>query len=320
MNPSKSVVAVLDDWEGRWSASPLVDRLRPLADLRIFPERLLAVGELADAAGDASVLVLNRERTRVDAALLGALPHLRAIVNTGSGLNHINKALTDARGIRVVPTGGRSHAVAEQTFALMLAAVKQLPQLDRGLRLGRFPQRPLVGDLYGKRLGIAGLGAIGAEVARIALAFRMRVTAWSPNLTDEKAAEHAVARAGSLLELAAGSDVFSLHLRLAPETRGVVSADVVAALPPGALFVNTARAELVDTPALLERAERGDLTVALDVFEDEPDIDPRYRALHGALSPHVGWKSEGTWDEFVRLGVACILETLASLDLASGVA
>jgi len=318
MNHSKPVVAVLDDWEGRWAASPGVERLRSQAEVRIFPDRLLGVGELAQAAGDAAVLVLNRERTRVDAAALAALPELRAIVNTGAGLNHVNRAAIEARGIRILTTGGRSRAVVEQTFALMLGAVKQLPQLDRGLRCGRFPLQPLVGDLYGKRLGLAGLGTIGAAVARIAAAFGMTVTAWSPHLTEEKAAELGVARAASLLEAARSSEIFSLHLRLVPETRGVISAEVIATLPHGALFVNTARAELVDTQALLARAESGDLTLALDVFDDEPDIDPRYRQLPGALSPHVGWKSEGTWDEFVRLGVERVLEVLPALSGAMG--
>lgn len=306
----KPVVVVLDDWEGRWAASPEIEPLRDLADLRIFADRFLGVTELAAAASDANVLVLNRERTRVEAPLLDVLPSLRAIVNTGAGLNHVNRAAVDARGIRLVTTGGRSRAVAEQTFALMLAAVKQLPQLDKGLRCGRFPARPLVGDLYGKRLGLAGLGTIGTHVARIAPAFGMHVTAWSPRLTDEKAAELGIARAASLIELARSSDIFSLHLRLLPETHDIVSADVIDALPLGAVFVNTARAELVDTQALLARAERGDITLALDVYDDEPDIDPRYRALPGAISPHVGWKSEGTWAEFVHLGVARITELL----------
>jgi phosphoglycerate dehydrogenase-like enzyme len=321
-NPSAAVVVapvvvVLDDWEGRWAAYPALSTIRPLADVRIFADRFLGLTDLAAAAGDATVLVLNRERTRVDAALLDALPHLRVIVNTGGGLNHVNRAAAEARGVRILTTGGRSRAVAEQTFALMLAAVKHLPQLDRGIRVGRFATRPLVGDLYGKRLGLAGLGTIGTHVARIAPAFGMHVTAWSPSLSDERAAELGAIRAPSLSALARASDVFSVHLRLVPETRGIVSAEVIAALPHGALFVNTARAELVDTEALLERAERGDLSVALDVFEDEPDIDARYRMLPGALSPHVGWKSEGTWDEFVSLGVDRILEALASLEGAT---
>jgi phosphoglycerate dehydrogenase-like enzyme len=313
MTRSKPAVAVLDDWESRWTASPELDRLRPLADLRIVTGHLLGLSELAAVARDASVLVLNRERTRIDAAVLAELPNLRAIVNTGAGLNHINRAAVESRGVRLSTTGGRSCAVAEQTFALMLAAVKQLPQLDRGLRCGRFPVQPLVGDLEGKRLGIVGVGTIGARVARIAAAFGMRVTGWSPHLSDEKAEGLGIARAAGLFELARSSDVLSLHLRLVPKTRGIVSAEVIGALPPGALFVNTARAELVDTQALLARAERGELTLALDVFDNEPEIDPRYRALRGAFSPHVGWKSEGTWDEFVRLGVDRVLEALASL-------
>jgi phosphoglycerate dehydrogenase-like enzyme len=306
----KPVVAVLDDWEGRWAGSPAIEQLRPHADLRIFAERFLGIPELAASAGDAAVLVLNRERTCIGVATLEALPALRAIVNTGSGVNHINVPAVEARGVRIVTTGGCSRAVAEQTFALMLGAVKQVPQLDRGIRAGRFPQRALVGDLYGKSLGIAGLGRVGECVARIASAFGMDVIAWSPHLTHERAEALDVGRADSILELARFSDVLSLHLRLGPATRRIVSREVVGALPAGALFVNTARAELVDTEALFARAERGELTVALDVYDDELDIDPRVRTLQGALSPHVGWRSIATFDEYVRLGVDRILDVL----------
>jgi D-3-phosphoglycerate dehydrogenase / 2-oxoglutarate reductase len=305
------VIVVLDDWEGRWASSPEIDRVRARGEVRIFSEHLDRDAVVREAR-DATVLVLNRERTKVDRALLDALPRLRTIVSTGIGLNHVDRTAAEERGVRVLTTGGDStNAVVEQTFALMLAATKRLPQLDAGLRAGRFPEALVVGDLHGKRLGIAGVGNIGTAVARVAQAFGMRVAGWSPHLDEAKAAQLGIERRATLVDLAASSEVFAICLRLSPETRGLISSGVIAALPPGAIFVNTARAEISDTSALLDRAERGELIVALDVYENEPEIDPRYRTLAGALSPHVGWKSDATWTTFVRVGVDRILEALA---------
>lgn len=311
MSAQRPVVVVLDDWEGRWASSPALERLRRAAEVRIEREHL-APPDVASRTHDAQVLVLNRERTPVDAALLAALPRLRAIVNTGVGLNHIDRAAADARAVKLVPTGGDyTNAVVEQTFALMLGAVKRLPELDAAVRAGAFPESLVLRDLSGARLGIAGVGSIGRGVARVARAFGMRVSGWSPSLTDGMASELGISRADGLRPLAAASDVFAVCLRLAPQTRGIISREVIDALPGGALFVNTARAELVDAEALLARTARGELTVALDVYEGEPEIDPRYRALAGVLSPHVGWKSEATWSTFIASGVD---KTLALLN------
>jgi D-3-phosphoglycerate dehydrogenase / 2-oxoglutarate reductase len=306
-------VVVLDDWEGRWSGSPDLERLRAVARVRVFSEHLDA-SSIAREASDAAIIVLNRERTRVDAALLERLEGLRAIVNTGVGLGHLDRAAAKARGVRVVATGGDyTPAVVEATFALMLAALKRLPELDSGLRAGEFPEAIVLKDLHGARIGIAGVGNVGTGVARVALAFGMTVAGWSPSLTDLTAASLGISRSDSLEALAASSDVFAVCLRLLPETRGIVSSAIIGALPRGALFVNTARAELCDTAALLARAERGEILVALDVYEHEPAVDPRYRTLAGALSPHVGWKTEATWATFVRIGVDRVLELLGPI-------
>lgn len=311
MNAQRPVVVVLDDWEGRWASSPALERLRRAAEVRIEREHLGPHDVIARAI-DAQVLVLNRERTPVDAALFAALPRLRAIVNTGVGLNHIDRSAADARDVKLVPTGGDyTNAVVEQTFALMLGAVKRLPELDATVRSGAFPEALVLGDLSGARLGIAGVGSIGRGVARIACAFGMRVSGWSPSLTDGTASDLGIARVEGLRALAATSDVFAVCLRLTPQTRGIIASDVIDALPNGALFVNTARAELVDGEALFARAARGEVAVALDVYEREPDIDPRYRALAGALSPHVGWKSEATWSTFIASGIDKTLALLS---------
>jgi D-3-phosphoglycerate dehydrogenase / 2-oxoglutarate reductase len=307
-------VCVLDDWEGRWAASAQVDRLRARFQVRIVREPIPS-DRLAAELRDAQVLMLNRERTRLDAELLRALPALRLVCSTGTGLNHVDLEAARALGIEIVATGGGyESAVVEQTFALLLGILKRVPELDSEVRKGTF-RRPILEEAHGRVLGIAGLGATGTRVAAVAQALGMRVLAWSPHLDAARAAAAGVEPVRDLVALARRSDVFSIHLRLRPESRGIVDAAVVEALRPGAIVLNTARAELVDQVALRRRVAAGELRVGLDVFDPEPPAagDP---LLHGAgvLSPHVGWMTDGTWERFIEAGVETILRRAEAED------
>lgn len=294
-------VAILDDWEHRWSESPHLARLRERFDVAIA-DRALAPEEIGRFAAGADALILNRERTRLTAALLALLPALRVVASTGTGLSHIDRAAAAERKIPILtspPRAGSTPSVVEQTFALILAVLKQLPALDRAIREDRY-ERPIVGEMSSRTLGVAGLGKAGSGVVRVARAFGMPVVGWSRSLDDARAAELGIARARDLPSLAAACDVFTVHLASNAETRGIVDAATIAALRPGAVFVNTARAEVVDRAALLARIARGDLLVGLDVFDEEPipPGDPIRRAP-GALSPHLGWMTDGTWERFI---------------------
>lgn len=300
-------VCVLDDWEGRWSASPQVERLRARFPVRILREPIPAE-RLAAELRDAQILILNRERTKLDAAVLRALPGLRLVCSTGTGLNHVDLEAARALGIEAVATGGGYEpAVVEQTFALLFAILKRVPELDAEVRAGTF-RRPILEEAHGCVLGIAGLGATGSRVASVAQAFGMRVLAWSPHLDAPRAAAAGVEAARDLVDLACRCDVFSVHLRLRPESRGIVDAAVVDALRPGAIVLNTARAELVDQVALRRRVAAGEIRVGLDVFDPEPPAadDPLLQGA-GVLSPHVGWMTDGTWERFIEAGVETIL-------------
>lgn len=252
--------------------------------------------------------MLNRERTRLDATVLSALPALRLVCSTGTGLNHVDLEAAGARGIEVAATGGGYEpAVVEQTFALLFGVLKRVPELDREVRAGTF-RRPVLEEAHGRVMGIAGLGATGSRVAAVAQAFRMRVLAWSPHLDAARAAAAGVEPARDLVDLARRSDVFSIHLRLRPESRGIVDAAVIAALRPGAIVLNTARAELVDQIALRRRVATGEIRVGLDVFEPEPpSVDDPLLHDRGVVSPHVGWMTDGTWERFIEAGVETIL-------------
>ncbi|HYZ15597.1 MAG TPA: NAD(P)-dependent oxidoreductase, partial [Candidatus Acidoferrum sp.] len=263
--------------------------------------------------------MLNRERTALDAAVLRALPAVRLVCSTGTGLNHVDLDAARALGIEVVATGGGYEpAVVEQTFALLFGLLKRVPELDAEVRTGTF-RRPILEEAHGRVMGIAGLGATGSRVAAAARAFGMRVLAWSPHLDDARAAEAGVERAQDLVDLARRSDVFSIHLRLRPESRGIVDAAVVDALRLGAILLNTARAELVDQAALRRRVAAGEIRVGLDVFDREPpSLDDPLLHGGGVLSPHVGWMTDGTWERFIEAGVETILRRVETDDAPVG--
>ncbi len=310
---------VLDDWEQAWATSAAADRLmQARTELTISADRLSpTAGSAADRQRlggllqDAEILVLNRERTPVDRQLLALAPKLEAIFNTGIGLDHVDRAAVADRNIVVHATGGESWpSVVEQTFALLLGCVKRTAQLDGAVRGGHFPQ-PVLEELYGTRLGIAGMGEIGSRVGQVAQVFGMSVYGWSRSLVHQDVQPSGVTVVPSLVELAAASDVLTLHLRLTPETREIVDAGVIGALRPGAILINTARAALIDRRAVDQRLRRGDLSVGLDVFPSEP-VPPgdTVLAAPGTLSPHVGWMTHGTWRRFIDSCVHNILNWL----------
>jgi D-3-phosphoglycerate dehydrogenase len=227
---------------------------------------------LREAVADEGAEVLVVRSTSVTAAMLEA-GALALVVRAGAGFNTIDVAAASRRGIYVANCPGRNAiAVAELTFALMLALDRRIPDNVSDLRAGRWNKKEFskARGLFGSTLGLIGYGKIAQEVARRALAFGMRVTVWSRRLASgEQEPELPIQIAGSLDEVAA-ADIVSLHLALAPETRGMIGEAFFSRMRTGATFINTARGEIVDYGAL-ERAvrERG-IRAGLDVFPDEP--------------------------------------------------
>ena len=174
------------------------------------------------------------------------------------------------RGIRVcnvVHYG--DHAVAEHTIALLMELARQVGKLDRQVKTGDWDGADGY-ELYGKKLGIIGLGGIGQTVARIAGALGMNVSAWNSHVPEQVFADLNITPVNDMNELIAGSDVVSIHMPLLDSTKGIVTAENLEALKPGTMFINTARAEIIEPGALLARLQRGDIPAALDVFEHEP--------------------------------------------------
>ncbi len=233
------------------------------------------------------------------------------IAQTGGGGSHLDLAAATARGIVVSGTRGSAASTPELTVGLMLAAMRRIPYSDAEMRAGRWSQ--FVGrELAGKRLGVVGLGKIGSQVARVCRAIGMDVAAWSPTLTPERAA--AVGAVGQDLDtLLAESDVITVHLRLTPTSRGILTREKLALMKPDALFVNTARAALIDEVALVEMLQTGRLWgAALDVFSVEPlPSDHPLRSLPNVvLTPHIGWVAEDSYQVFIAGVVENILAYL----------
>ena len=292
-------IAVIDDWQQvardvvDWSSLEGVGQVHFLhdypADTATMIERLQGF----------DVICVMRERSTFDQALLQGLPRLKLLVTGGMRNAAIDIPAAKALGIPVCGTDSYKHAAPELTWALIMASTRNLLAEANSLRAGGW-QVGLGGDLHGKTLGILGLGSIGQKVAQFAQVFGMRVIAWSENLTPERAAQAGVTWV-SKQQLFEQADILTVHLVLSERSRGLVDAQALGWMKPGARLVNTARGPIVDEQALIHALESGRLAgAALDVFADEPlPLDHPFRRLPNVLAtPHVGYVSEQNYQQF----------------------
>ncbi len=247
---------------------------------------------LAERFADADALVLTRERTRTDEALLARLPKLKLISQTGKVSSHLDMDACTRHGVAVMEGRGSPIAPAELTWALIINARRQLFPAMRAMYAGQW-QVNLGQRLAGQTLGIWGYGKIGQRLARYAQAFEMSVLVWGSEASRQAALADGHRAASSRAAFFAEADVLSLHLRLVEATRHLVTAADLALMKPSALLVNTSRAELIAPGALLEALNKGRPGVAaLDVFEQEPLVDIDHPLLRhpGVLcTPHLGY-------------------------------
>lgn len=270
--------------------------------------------ELVAALGDAAIVVVMRERTSFPAALLDRLPRLRLLVTSGMRNASIDVAAAAARGITVCGTASRSTPPVELTWALILGLARHITVEADAFGSGGAWQQTVGVDLHGATLGLLGLGKIGSRVAAVGRAFGMDVLAWSPHLTQERAEAVGARLARDRRELAAAADFLSLHLVLADATRGIVSAEELAAMRPSAYLVNTSRAGLVDTAALIDALEQGRIAGAgLDVYDEEPlPADHVLRRLTNVLAtPHLGYVTRANYQTYFTEAVEDIAAWLA---------
>ncbi len=302
-------IAILDDYQDavrRLPCFPLLDGL----DVKVFHHGAKGIGQLAIRLAPFDVLVLIRERTRLDRALLSRLPNLKMICQTGRLGAHVDVAAARERGIELIEGPGDPVATAELTWALVLAASRKLMPYASLLKQGLWqqsaiaPERSMLGRVvHGRRLGIWGYGRIGQRVARYAQAFGMQVSVWGSEASRDKAVADGFSAADSREAFFSSVDVLSLHLRLSDSTRHRVTADDLARMKSDALLVNTSRAELI-APGALEAALRDGHpgAAAIDVFETEPlpPTAPLLQLDNLLATPHLGYVEQDSYDMYFR--------------------
>ncbi|MEW6208340.1 MAG: 3-phosphoglycerate dehydrogenase family protein [Acidobacteriota bacterium] len=248
---------------------------------------------LTEAIRETQADILVVRSTKVTAQMLEA-GRLSLVIRAGAGYNTIDVKTASARGIYVANCPGKnSIAVAELAFGLMLALDRRVPENVSDLKQGRWNKKEYskARGLYGRTLGLIGVGQIGREMILRARAFGMPVVAWSRSLTRERAAELSVERKDSLLEVASSSDIISLHIALKDETRNLIDWKFFEAMRAGAFFINTARAEVVDQSALERAVRERSIRAALDVFAAEPSggtgtVEDKIFELDGVIGTH----------------------------------
>lgn len=263
-------------------------------EVTIWNDHLQDVDGLAARLAETEVLVLIRERTQIGAPLIARLPHLR-LISQRSVYPHIDVDACTAAGIVISSSqhpGSPCQAAAELTWALALAAARQIPQQMASLKAGKW-QIGVGSTLKGKTLGIYGWGRIGAEVAGYGRAFGMRVLVWAREGSRERARAEGWETAASREAFFAECDVLSLHMRLVPATRGIVTAEDLGRMKPTAILVNTSRAPLIQPGALVAALKAGRPGMAaVDVFEEEPVRDTAHPLLalpNVVATPHLGY-------------------------------
>jgi len=304
-------IIILDDYQDAVRKLRCASKLEKF-NAKVFTNTVKGIGQLSVRLRDAEVIVAIRERTQFNRQLLEKLPRLKLIAQTGRAGSHIDVEACTRLGIAVSEGVGSPVAPAELTWALIMASMRRLPQYignlkhgawqQAGLKAGSMPPNFGIGSvLKGKTLGLWGYGRIGSLVAGYGRAFGMTVRVWGSEASRLKAQADGFEVAASREELFETSDVLSLHLRLADETRGAVTADDLALMKPTALLVNTSRAELVEDAALVAALNRGRPGMAaVDVFESEPILQGHQllRLENAVCTPHIGYVEQDSYEMY----------------------
>ena len=304
-------IIILDDYQDavrKLKCAAILERY----SAKVFTNTVKGIGQLSVRLRDAEVLVLIRERTHFPRQLLEKLPKLKLISQTGRAGPHIDMEACTRLGIAVAETTGAPTATAELTWALIMAAMRRLPQYignlkhgawqSSGLRAASMPPNFGLGMvLKGRTLGIWGYGRIGKVVAGYGRAFGMNVLVWGSEGSRQVARQDGHVAAESCESFFEACDVLSMHLRLNEATRGVVKPEHLARMKPTALLVNTSRAELIEEGALVQALNRGRPGMAaVDVFESEPILQghPLLRLENAVCTPHIGYVELDSYERF----------------------
>jgi D-3-phosphoglycerate dehydrogenase len=307
-------LAILDDWFDTLKGLPCFAKLDGI-DVTVFNDHLTDVDQLAARLKPFDAVVLFRERTAITAELLAQLPHLRLISQRGV-YPHVDVPACTAHGVMLCSNqlkGAASYAAPEHTWALILAAMRHIPQQMRNMQEGHW-QMGVGKTLFGRTLGLYGYGRIAKRVETYAEAFGMSVVWWGSEEGRARAQADGKTVASSREDFFATPDIVSVHVRLKPDTRGVITYDDLSAMRRDALFVNTSRAGLMEQGALLRALDHGrPAMAALDVFDNEPvtlGSDPLVDHPNVICTPHIGFVTE---DE-LELQFADIFDQVVAFD------
>ena len=313
-------IIILDDYQDavrKLKCAAILDQL----NAKVFTNTVKGIGQLSVRLRDAEVLVLIRERTHFPKQLLEKLPKLRLISQTGKVGPHIDVETCTRLGIAVAEGVGSPVAPAELTWALIMAAMRRLPQYIGNLKHGAWQQSGLKAAsmppnfgigmvLKGKTLGVWGFGKIGQLIAGYGQAFGMKVLVWGREGSLERAHRAGYAAAASQDEFFESADVLTLHLRLNEATRGIVKLEALSRMKPTALLVNTSRAELIEEGALVSALNRGRPGMAaVDVFESEPILQghPLLRLENAICTPHIGYVEQDSYELYFEAAFANVV-------------
>lgn len=275
-------------------SSKMIEDLKSLGfDVTTNPD--ITPSDLPGAIGGAEILIVRSKQ--VTAAAIDAATALSLIIRAGAGVNTIDVKRASEKGVYVANCPGKNtDAVAELAIGMLIAADRRIPDALVDLRNGKWRKKEYgkARGLKGRTLGIVGLGSIGNAVAKCAKGLDMEVIGWSRSLTSEKAKALGIGYCASPTELAAKADAVSVHVAMSKDTRGLIGSEFFGAMKKGAIFVNTARSEVVDSAALKDALRSGKIRAALDVFENEPTggeadfADTELAGLLAAAAPHIG--------------------------------
>ncbi len=292
-------VHILDDWFDTLKALPCFDKLAQ-HDVTIWTDHEPDPVKLAARVQEAEALVLFRERTRIGADLLARLPNLR-LISQRSVYPHVDVPECTKNGVMLcsnMHSDTPSYAAAEMTLALILASYRQIPDQVASIRAGRW-QMGVGRTLRGRTLGLYGYGRIAQAVAQYAQAIGLHIQWWGSEDGRARARQDGQVVPESRAAFFSTSDIVSLHVRLKPQTRGIITADDLAAMAPRSLLVNTSRSGLILPGALEAELARGRIHAAVDVFDQEPLRDPGNPLLtHPNVlpTPHIGYVTEDEFD------------------------
>ena len=317
-------ITILDDYQDAVRKLKCASRLDGLS-AKVYTNSVKGTGQLSVRLRDVEALVLIRERTHFPRALLEKLPKLRLICQTGPVGSHIDVEACTRLGIAVAEGVGDPTAPAELTWALVMAAMRRLPQYIGNLKHGAWQQSGLKSAsmptnfglgmvLSGKTLGIWGYGRIGKRVAQYGRAFGMHVTVWGSEASRAQAQADGFIPAPTREAFFEACDVLSLHLRLSPQTRGLITQDDLHRMKPTALLVNTSRAELLQDNALVTALNRGRPGMAaVDVFESEPILQghPLLRLENAVCTPHIGYVEQDNYERYFSAAFDNLLNFIA---------